>query len=210
MWGWLTALAVILLAAALPFGVCAIYNADGPLINLTLGFVRLKLFPAKKKEKKNSEPKKPKKPASADKKARKKSVGPQEKETNKGGDLKDFLPLVRLIPDFLGDLRHKLRVKRLECKVILAGDDPCDLAENYGRAWAGIGNLFPLLERAFVIEKRDVEVECDFTSDVTRILARLDLTITLSRLLSLVVRHGVRILKEYLKIMKSKKGGALK
>ena len=109
---------------------------------------------------------------------------------------------------FLGDFRRKLRVDVLEMKLIMASDDPCDLAVNYGRAWAAVGNLLPQLERLFVIKKRDIQVECDFTASETLVIARLDLTITLGRLLAAVVVFGVRALKEFLKIKKKRKGGA--
>ena len=101
-------------------------------------------------------------------------------------------------------------MNRLELKLVMAADDPCDLAVNYGRTWAAVGNLFPLLERIFVIKRRNVEVECDFTATQTLITARMDLTITLGRILSLGVRYGIRALREYLQIMKLRKGGASK
>ena len=99
-------------------------------------------------------------------------------------------------------------MNRLELKLILAGGDPCDLAVNYGRAWAAVGNLMPQLERLFVIKKRDVEVECDFTASETLVIARLDLTITLGRLLGLAIVYGIRALREFLKLQKKRKGGA--
>lgn len=202
--GWLIVLAVILLLAILPLGVSAKFEAGGALVRLIAGPVRVTLFPMKKKDKHGDEAKPaPKKAAKPDVK---KPESAEKKES--GGKLTDFLPLVQVGLDFLGDFRRKLRVDRLEMKLILAGDDPCDLAVNYGKAWAALGNLWPRLERLFVIKKRDVQVECDFTSNETVIIARLDLTITLGRLISLAVRYGIRALKEYLNIMKSRKGGA--
>ena len=69
-----------------------------------------------------------------------------------------------------------------EDKLILASSDPCDLAVNYGRVWTALGNLMPQLDRLFVIKKRDVEALCDFTASETTVIARVDITITLSRL----------------------------
>ena len=112
--------------------------------------------------------------------------------------------------DFLGDFRRKLRLNNLELKLILAGDDPCDLAVNYGRAWAVVGNLMPQLEKWFVIKKRNIEVECDFEATQTLVIARLNLTITLGRLLAAVVKAAVRALVVFLKIKKKRKGGAVK
>lgn len=99
-------------------------------------------------------------------------------------------------------------MNRLEARVILSGDDPCDLAVNYGRIWAAIGNLMPRLERFLVIKKRDIDVQCDFTAEETLVTARLDVTITLGRLLGLAVVYGVRALKESINLKKKRKGGA--
>ena len=207
--GWLIAFAVIFLLAILPLGASVKYDSDGPLIKVIAGSVRFTVFPGKKKEKKDKKPKK-KKSDAGEEASKDKPADNKEKKKEKGGSLLDFLPLVQVALDLLGDFGRKLRVNRLELKLIMAADDPCDLAINYGRAWAAVGNLFPLLERAFVIKKRDVEVECDFTANETLIIARLDLTITLGRIIALVVRYGIRTLREYLKIMKLRKGGAVK
>ena len=147
-----------------------------------------------KKEKVPKQKKKPDKPAD---------------NQEKGGSVTDFLPLLQLVFDFLGEFRRKLRVNRLELKLVLAGGDPCNLAVNYGKAWAAVGNLMPQLERFFVISKRDVEVECDFTAGQTLIIARLDLTITIGRLLRMAVRYGIRAVREYMKIINKRKGGAV-
>ena len=84
------------------------------------------------------------------------------------------------------------------------------LGINYGRTWAAIGNLQPYLERIFVIKKRKIEVECDFLASQTLITARLDLTITLGRIIGTVVFYGVKALIQFLKINKKRKGGAAK
>lgn len=197
--GWLIALGVLILLAFLPLGISARYDSGGPLVKLIAGPVRVTVYPGKKKEKQTKKSKE-----------EKKNTGTQATsgKKKKGGSFKDFLPLVQLVLDFLDEFRWKLRVNRLEMKLIMAADDPCDLAVNYGRAWAALGNLMPILERQLVIKKRDLEVECDFTSSNTVIVARADLTITLGRIFSLGAVHGFRILREYFKIMKTRKGGA--
>ncbi len=204
MGGWI-ALGVLVLLCLIPLGVSVIYNTDGPLVRLIAGPVRLTLFPGKKKEpaKKKEKPKKKEKAPKAQKPAQKKP-----EPSKKGGSFLDFLPLLQVALDLLGDFRRKLRVNRLELKLILAGGDPCDLALNYGKAWAAVGNLMPHLERLFVIKKRDIEVECDFESGETLIYLRLDLTITLGRLLGIVLWHGIRAMIEFIKILNKRKGGA--
>ena len=207
--GWLIALGILVLLAITPVGVHARYNSDGILLRAIVGPVKITLLPRKKKEKKRESTEKPVKPKKE--KVPKQKMKPDKPADNqeKGGSVTDFLPLLQLVFDFLGEFRRKLRVNRLELKLVLAGGDPCNLAVNYGKAWAAVGNLMPQLERFFVIRKRDVEVECDFTAGQTLIIARLDLTITIGRLLSMAVRYGIRAVREYLKIINKRKGGAV-
>ena len=195
--GWLIALGIVALLLFIPIGISAIYNQCGPSVSMILGPIRISVYPRVKKSKDK---------LSKDKKRTSgKSSGAKEKS---GGSVLDFKLLLDLVLDLLTDLRRKLRVERLELKLILANDDPCDLAVNYGRAWTALGNLMPTLERYFVIKKRDMEVECDFTAQSTIIFARVDLTLTLCRVLSLGAWHGFRLLREYFRIMNQRKGGA--
>ena len=196
---WLIALGILVLLAITPVGVLAGYNSDGVSLKIVAGPVKIGILPAKKKEKKPKE-KKPPKPKK-EKPAKVKKAPAAEKKEEKGGSVTDFLPLLKIVFDFLGEFRRKLRVNRLELKLILGGGDPCDLAVNYGKAWAAVGNLMPQLERFFVIKKRDVDVECDFTGSQTLIIARLQITITIGRIISMVVRYGFRALRGYLKIV---------
>ena len=200
--GWLIALAVLILLALLPLGASVVYDEDGPRAWILLGCLKLPVFPRKKKPRKEQQKKqkKPKKTASSEKKP-----FPKPKT---GGSWTDFLPLARVALDLLNDLRCKLRVNHLKLHLTMAGDDPCDLAVNYGRMNASLAALIAQLERFLVIKKRDVHVDCDFTASETVILARLDLTITLGRILAIAVRYGVRGLTTFLKIKKQREGGA--
>ena len=216
--GWLIALGIVLLLAVLPIGVRIRYNSEGILVKVIAGPVKITVFPlpGKKKKEKKKETNKKETPAAAEEENLPKPPQPpkakKEKKPKgeKGGSLLDFLPLVKVAVDFLDDFRRKLRLDNLYLRLILAGNDPCDLAVNYGRAWAAVGNLLPQLEKWFVIKKRDIEVECDFEASQTLVIARLDLTITIGRLLAAVVKFAVRALIEYLNIKKKRKGGAVK
>lgn len=205
--GWLIALGILVLLALLPLGATARYNADGLNVKIIAGPVRIQVVPGKKKDPLD---KKSHKKSKKEKKKTAETGETEAKKIEKGGSVKDFLPLVDTALDLLNAFRRKLRINRLEMKLIMAADDPCDLAVNYGKAWAALGNLMPLLERAFVIKKRNLEVECDFEASETVILARLDATITLGRLLGIVIWYGVRGLKQYLNIQNKRKGGASK
>ena len=194
------AVGALALLAMLPLGIRGLYAGNGAFVYLLLGFGRIQIYPGRKK--KERDPKKP---------SRKKSASAGEhtaKPVKKGGSYQDFLPLVDIVLKFLGDFRRRLRINLLELNVTMAADDPADLAINYARAWAAVGNLMPQLERLFVIKKRSIEVQCDFTADTSLVYADVVITITLGRLLWLLMRYGYRALREYFKIKNTNKGGA--
>ena len=214
--GWWITLGILTLLALVPVGVRVCYDAEGPLVKLVLGPVKLTLFPRPKKDQRPEKEKKEKQSKQKAKKTAEEANLPKppqppadkKQKGKKGGSLKDFLPFVKLAFDFLGDFRRKLRMKELYLRLILASSDPCDLAVNYGKTWTALGNFLPALERWFVIQKRDVEVECDFTASETKVIARLEITMTLGRLLSLAAVYAVRGLKEFIVFRNKRKGGA--
>ena len=220
MMGWLITLLILTALAILPLGASIIYDEDGAFVRVIAGPVKFKVFPLPKKdkkpEKKPKKEKKSKKEKTSSKNQEKSNKQTQtsgktetEAKKKKGGPITDFLPLVKVLLKFLDGFRRKLRLNVLELKLIMAADDPCDLAVNYGKAWAAVGNLMPQLERVFVIQKRNIEVECDFTADKTLVIARLDLTITLGRILGLVFLLIGRAIVELIKIVLKRKGGAV-
>ncbi len=184
---------VLFLTALLPVGVTLRYGAQGFSASLVIGFLRVHL-PLRGKKKKGDKLQR----TDAPKRGKASAAHGEER----GGSPAKFLPLGRIALRFLNGLRKKLRVDRLTVRLTLAGDDPCDLALNYGKANAALGNLLPLLERSLVIRKRDLRVECDFTAEETRLLADAKLTILLGRLLALFLRYGAAMIKEYRKIQK--------
>ena len=203
MMGWIIALLILFLLAILPLGASVLYDEDGPRVRIVAGPVKIQVFPMKKTKKEKPKKEAKKKPAPKDKGAKKPAPKPKS-----GGSWTDFLPLVRIALDLLNDLRRKLRVNELKLHLTMAGDDPCDLAVNYGRMNASLAALLTQLERFLVIRKRDVHIDCDFAASETVILARLDLTITLGRILSIAAVYGVRGLKTFLNIKKQREGGA--
>ena len=236
--GWLITLGILTLLAILPLGASVSYDASGALVRLIIGPLKITLFPRPKKDKKPEKEKKDKKdkktatppkggnqktsnapasdPVSHQGPATKKEPGGKETPKEQkagimgGGPITDFLPLVQIVLDMLGAFGRRLRLNLLELKLIMAADDPCDLAVNYGRAWTAVGNLLPRLEKVFVIKKRNIEVECDFEASETKVIARLDLTITVGRILATVLVYGGKAGIEFLKIYKKRKGGASK
>ena len=202
--GWLIALAVIVGILWIPLGIGVTYDEGGAVVKLIAGFLRFPLYPGKpnaKKEKKEKPKKQTKKQPAKQ---------PQAKKEKQGGSLSDFFPLVDVVLDFLSDIRRKLRVDVLELRFCMAGDDPADLGIQYGRTVAAVSALDPQLERLFVIKKKHIRVECDFSGEKSQVWANARLTITVGRILSMGLRHGFKALREYMNIMKLRKGGATK
>ena len=211
--GWFITFAILFLLAILPLGASVLYDEDGPWVRIGAGPVKLQVFPMKKKPKKDKQKKeksqKEKKPKNTPTEGESAEEKPEPFPKPKtGGSWTDFLPLVRIALDLLNDLRRKLRVDHLKLHLTMAGDDPCDLAVNYGRMNASLAGLITQLERFLVIKKRDIHIDCDFAASQTVILARLDLTITLGRILSIAAVYGIRALTTFLKIKKQREGGA--
>lgn len=210
MTGWLIALGILALIAILPVGVGLIYSQDGLVLSLLVGMIKIKLLPKPPKEKTK---KQKKKKETSDQKKKSKKNGSEHKPKEKkksGGKVTDFLPLLDVAFRFLSSFWRKLRVKRMEVNYIMAGGDPCDLALNYGKAWEAVGNIIPYLDRIFVIRKRDIQVQCDFAADTASIYVRLDISITIGRVIGIAVKYGFLALREFMKIKSKRKGGALK
>lgn len=210
--GWLIAFGILTLIAFMPIGTLVRYDSRGFLVRIIAGCFRFTVYPMKRQ--KNKPEKEPETGDATRKKVKEKTVS-QHQNTNqtddaaKGGSLQDFLPLAWLILDFMNQFRKKMRVNYLQLKLILAGEDPCDLAVNYGRAWAAMGNLLPMLERVFYIGKRDCELECDFTAQETLMIVRMDVTLLVWQVVSFGVVYGIRFLKELMIFKKKRKGGAV-
>lgn len=208
--GWLITLGILALLAAIPLGVSLHYDAEGFVVKVVAAFVRIPIFPFPQK-KKVEKPKKEKSPKPAKAAKPKASPPPKPVESDaqpKGGSLMDFIPLVKVGLGFLNAFRRKIRLNHLKLHLVLAEEDPADLAIHYGQAWAGLNNLLPRLERVFHIGSRDVEVGCDFTATEPLITAHLEITITLGRLLLLAAVYGFQGLREFLILNKKRKGGA--
>ena len=117
----------------------------------------------------------------------------------------DFWAELKTTLELFWSLRPKLRIKRLELKLHLAGDDPAALALQYGGAWVAIGALLPLLEEAFVLNKRQLDVDCSFHGDNTTLDAKLDISIGMGRLLWCLMRYSIDVLNRKKQI--TQKGG---
>lgn len=197
MIGWLIALFVVVCLLIMPVGVVLYYDVNGGRAVLAIGPFRHNLYPGKKKEKVRKSP------------GEQKFEETKHGKNSNGGSVTDFLPLLRIVLDLLRDFRRKLCISELNLRVILANNDPSDLAIQYGQAWAAVGNLFPLLENSFTIRKRNVDIACDFCADRTLVTAKAHLKLNVANVLWLAGKYGIQAIKKYFKIMNDRKGGAV-
>lgn len=194
---------VLLVLAVLDFIGCILVGVDvgfdGELrLAIKIGFIRVRILPSKPKKPKKQKKKQP----AAKKPAQKPAAAP--KKPLFSGDPKELRALLQLGVQTLGDLRRKLRVEVLTLFVYFGGgDDPAKNAIAYGRAWAVIGSVTPLLDQLFVIQKRRIEPRFAPQEDKLRVEGRIVLTITIGRALALGIRAGLG----FLRIVSNKKKG---
>lgn len=110
--------------------------------------------------------------------------------------LGDFWAELKTTLELFWALCPKLKIKRLVLKLHLGGEDPCATALQYGGAWAAVGALVPILEEAFILKKRDLDVDCRFDGGNTTLDAKLDIRIGLGRLLYILVRYSLDTLEK--------------
>lgn len=188
LWILLVIVALISVLIVLPVGVRVRYR-DGILrMWYTVGPIRLLQYPEDEKVKnkrKNS-------------KINLRTVLNEPIKANRKYDsvLGDFWAELKTTLGLFWHLRPKLRIKQLVLKLHLAGEPPAALAMQYGGAWAAIGALLPLLEEAFILKKRELDVDCDFSGGSTTLEAKLDITIGLGRLIWCLVRYSLDTLSK--------------
>lgn len=196
----LIVLLCLLLIGLMPLGVCAQYGQQGARAWVIIGPFRFLVFPSIKRKNKRMNTRR------SGKKDQFESHAQSKKKDRK---VTDFLPIVQLVLDFLVAFRRKLCINDLRLKVILAGGDPCDLSLNYGRAWAILANIVPQMDRYFTIKKRDLEIECDYVAESTKIDGYIYMTIAVWEILSIGIFHGIKVLRKYLQITRKAKDGAI-
>lgn len=182
MW-WIIPLVIVLVIAglaALPVGLRLIYDRDGLTAKLLVWFFPYKLNLTEINEKSLERRRKTKYIMEENPNYQPRIIRPD-------GTLREFVPLLDLYLQLLFNQKYKLRVTFLELKLIMANDDPFDLAMNYGKAQAIIASLLPQLERLFYIKKKNIDIACDFLAEETMLYARADLRMPLARLIAALV-----------------------
>jgi hypothetical protein len=187
LWLLLVLAALITVIIIFPVGVRVRYHDDALRMWYTVGPIRLLRYPESEKARESRK----------NAKLNIRTVLNEPIKANRRYDnvIGDFWAELKTTLELFWFLRPRLRIKRLELKLHLDGDDPAALALQYGGAWAAIGGILPLLEEAFILKKRHLDVDCKYTGGSTKLEAKLDITIGLGRLLLCLVRYSMDVLE---------------
>lgn len=189
MTGWIVLLAIfaaLVLLSQIRLGGHAAYTAEGVSVVILAGPVRVRVFPPdpNKKQKKG---KKREKPAAAEKHEKK----------QQGGTLGRLMELLPAVSEAAGALKRRIRVDHLNLTVIWGAEDAASAAIGYGRAYAALGIIVPLLENNFKVKKCDIRAEVDYGRTVPEVTADAAITMTLGQLISFVMVYGGKLLSNW-------------
>ena len=217
----LIVLAALLLLNCLPLGAHVIYNENGLVLKAVLGLIQIRLLPKKPGKRKKPAPPSSEipdpsaQPTKAERKAlqraEKKAARKQQKKEKKaekklkkrvkpkvkkplGALLEEFLPLVRLAGEAIGELPRLPVIRKLKLRITYGGEDAAKAAMNYGAAWGAIGAAMAVLTRKLRIRKQDVRPELDYDCGGVRVSADVCFTLTLGRLVVYLVHYGAKAL----------------
>ena len=176
---WIAAilLLIVLLLLLVRLRLTGVYEEKGASLTVGLGSLPLLRLPKPEGEKGKEKEKKPKK------RKKEKQEKEKKKEKPKGGSEPGFRKLLEIIGRFLGKLRRRLRIDELTLWYQSAGDDPAMTALLFGAANAAAAALVQAVEHLFTVKERDIRTSVSFTEDKPRVYARLQLSISVGRLL---------------------------
>ncbi len=175
--------AVIILILITPVGADAAFGGDGPFsLKLVIGPLRLTVLPPKPKKEKKAK----KKPADGEKKPKPKLA------------LGDIFALAKIALAALGRFRRRLSLDVLTLHLTAGAPDPYDAVMQYNYLNTGLGVLWPLLNRAFNIRRRDVRTALDIGAEGLAAEGRVKATLRIGQILHIANCALYALIKWYL------------
>lgn len=193
MTGLLIAAAAAALILWMPVGISAACGQGKAQVALRIGPIAIRVYPVKPRK----VPKKPKKTEVRLEKREKKPAIREKTAFTK----EEILAMAHGAAELAGYVKRRLTITDLRVCVRFGGEDAAKAAVNYGRAWALIGAVTPILENSFRILRRDLRAEYDFQEKTMEFQAAISLRIRVGQLLAASLRVGSRLLT----ILKNKK-----
>lgn len=192
---WLYILLGVLLAIALlflvPVKIKARFN-DGFKSVLTIGFVRIQLFPQKPKRKKKKKSKKKESKAKPEQKKKESLI----KERGVSWLIDLIKRIANLANGALKDFFKHIIVKKLMLSVSVAGSDAADTAVKYGYCCSAVYPAFGIVAGSVKCKRYGIDVSPNFEENAKSVaVLNLEAKTIVFWLLVLVIKHGYKGLK---------------
>ncbi len=189
----LIVLAVLWLISLIRVGARVRYGAEGLFVWVLAGPLKVKVLPAKPKEKKPKKEKKKKEPPAVAEKHKK------EPKEGQPGTLSRLLKLLPVVGQACGALKRKIRIDDLDLQLIWGGSDPAAIALGYGQANAALGMIWPILDNNFKVKRHSFQVGMDYGRAQPGVELTAALTFTIGQLVTLGIHYGVKALVTWIR-----------
>jgi len=187
-------LVLLFLLLITPVGVCVSYRRD-LLVRVRFGFLRLTVYPPKKKDKTKI---KKKSKGSA---AKPKMAKPTWEQIRFSLDM-----LLPALGKALQRTRRRVRIDPLEAEVVFGGEDPADVAILYSKVQALVSALLPMMEQLVSVKNRRVSLMTDYEAERTVFTAEVGVRILVWDILVIgfgLLGTGIKWLRGYRELKKT-------
>ena len=179
-------------------------------VYLKIFFVKIKLYPSKKKNKRykhSMSKKEAQKIKDSLKKKPKKTKKKKKEEKSKDDEKVDTASIVSIILSFVKNFidlfARAIRLKASRIKIIVATEDAAQTALTYAAVTQSINILFPLLDKLKTVKKlphgKELSVDIDYLSDEPSFDVDLELYIRVAGALGAVCKAAIRAFKKAVK-----------
>lgn len=196
----LALLLLLLIALLIPVKVRFSCDQGDMALTVRYGPVKLRLFPPPEKDREKSSEEKPPKKKKAKKKKKEKKEKPKKPKAKINMD--QILYALEKLPPILGRAMRRtgrsVRVAPLKAYVLVAGTDPADTAQLYGRLTAAVGAGLPVLEKGMGVRDVDIRLYPDFTQQQMDLIADVGVSLRPGNLVWIGLRAGGSLLKWFL------------
>ena len=179
-------------------------------VYLKIFFIKIKLYPSKKKNKRykhSMSKKEAQKIKDSLKKKPKKTKKKKKEEKSKDDEKVDTASIVSIILSFVKNFidlfARAIRLKASRIKIIVATEDAAQTALTYAAVTQSINILFPLLDKLKTVKKlphgKELSVDIDYLSDEPSFDVDLELYIRVAGALGAVCKAAIRAFKKAVK-----------
>ena len=184
---------------------------DSLNVYLKIFFVKIKLYPSKKKKKRYphsmSKRKAQKIKNSLKKKPKKKKKSETTEESDETADKNDTLSIISIILSFVRSFvnlfTRAIRLKASRLKVTVATEEAAKTALTYTAITQSVNILFPLLDRLKAVKKlprgKELSVDIDYLSDTSTFDIDIELYVRVGRALKAVCGAAINAFKKAVK-----------